>query len=341
MKNNMSSSIDENKQKHFKHSFFKLSKEKQKINLLKNRRNQSLFNKSNFTDLNSNQNTFCKKITHHFVYKNPSNSLVMQSSFKPFTKINNIKLQNYRKNSAELNRRGNNGHNNSINLIFNNFNLPTKNTDSKKNNNYDNTSNNNTTMFLMNKNINKVDEYKKKYDQINLLYKEKVKENKNINNKMVEMKKENLQLRKTIFKLEQENKEFIKIFETMQKLIKVLQNSGIDVEELIDNISSNSENTENNEITKTEYNNENDSDKNESITTENFKCHDTFKGSKLIVKENSIPKLNIKKIKKNISKNDNDNNNANQDKNEDDLEELTLNKNKKNRKKYFSHSVEK
>ena len=325
----MSSSIDNNyKQKLLKHNnFFKLSKEKQKINLLKNQRNHSLLNKSNNTDLNINKNKFYKKITHHFVYKNPSNSLIMRSNFEPFTKINNIKLQNYRKNSVELNRRANN-ENNNINLIFNNFNLPTKNIDSKKNIN-DSTSNNSTTMFLMNKNIKKVDEYKKKYEQIILLYKEKIKENKNINNKINEMKKENLQLRKTIFKLERENKEYIKIFETMQKLVKILQSSGIDVEEIIDNISSNRENTESNEISKTEYKNENDLDRNESITIENFKCHDTFKGSKLVVKENSIPKLNIKKIKKII------NNNGGE------LEDLTLNKNKKNKNKLTSHSVEK
>ena len=157
----MSSSIDNNyKQKLLKHNnFFKLSKEKQKINLLKNQRNHSLLNKSNNTDLNINKNKFYKKITHHFVYKNPSNSLIMRSNFEPFTKINNIKLQNYRKNSVELNHRANN-ENNNINLIFNNFNLPTKNIDSKKNIN-DSTSNNSTTMFLMNKNIKKVDEYKK------------------------------------------------------------------------------------------------------------------------------------------------------------------------------------
>ena len=340
----MSSSIDNNNnQKLYKlNNLFRLSVEKQKVNLFKNQHNKSLLNKLNYTCLNSNKNNFYKKITRHFVYKNPSNSLIIQNNFKPLSKINNIKLQNYRKNSAELNNCGYDEHNN-INLIFNNFNLSSKNIDSKKNN-YDNIPNNNSintfTMYLTNKNIKNNNEYKKIFEQLNLLYKEKTEENKNIKNKMIETKKENLKLRKTIFKLEQENKKFIKTFGAMQKLIAILQNSGIDVEGLIDNISSNRENIESSEITKNEYNKENVLDTNESITNDNFKCYETFKESKLVVKEKNIPKLNIKKIINRNNNNNNDNNN-NQVNNQKKFEEFKLNKDKKNRNKLTTHSVEK
>ena len=349
----------------FQNNFLKLSEKKtKKIHLIKNQRNQSLFNKSSFTDLNSRYSSkICRKTTPHFINKNPSSSLIIQNNHikkmsssiniksAHFTKITNMKQNihppielstNQKKNTNQINVIKNKDSNN-INLIFNNFNLSTKKIDSKKRKD-----NNNDAMYLMNKiqvanigfkntlssnmsskNRQEMDDLKKKNEKINILYNEKVKENKIINIKIKEYKNDNMQLRKKIYKLNKENQEYIKIFEKLQKFVKILQNNGINVDEIMDNISSNREksyNSENTSIEKCES-------FSDSIPMDNFKCHETFKGSKLIIKDKSIPKLNIKKINKN--KNKNSNNNAN------NIIDNESAKNDCNKNKMMSHSAEK
>ena len=359
--------INKNKQC-LQNNFFKLSEKKiKKIHLIKNQRNQSLYNKSSFTDLNSRYSSkICRKITPHFINKNPSSSLIIQNSrmikmsnsinikSAHFTKILNMK-QNIRHPSIELsaNQKRNknqinvikNKDSNNINLIFNNFNLSTKKIDSKKRKD-----NNNDAMYLINKiqvanigfkntlssnlsskNRQELDDLKKKNEKINILYNEKIKENKIINMKIIEYKNDNLQLRKKIYKLNKENQEFIKIFEKIQKFVKILKNNGINVDEIMDNISSNREKSCNSESTS-KGKCENISD---SIPIDNFKCHETFKGSKLIIKENSIPKLNIKRIKRN-----NNNKNNNKDNNNEVIDNENT-KNDFNKNKRMSHSAEK
>lgn len=305
--NNKGKSLQEN-------IFFKLSENKfTKIHLIRNKRNNSLTDKSSFTDLNSYKNKIKSKIPIHYIKKNQSSSLIniknnSDSISANFSKINNFKQNYSRQSSIKLIK---NKDNNNINLIFNNFNFSTKKIDLNfKENKLINSPNNNILNKnqlglknnIINNNINsknniELDELRKKNEKINNLYNEKEKENKIIKNKLTQMKNDNLQLRKKIYKLDKENQEFIKFFEKIQKFIKILQNNGVNVDEILDNISSDREKSSESEdenINKVKKEIDNDN----SIPGDNFKCHETYYGSKLIVKDNSIPKLNITKIKK-------------------------------------------
>ena len=116
--------------------------------------------------------------------------------------------------------------------------------------------------------------------------------------------------------------------------MQILKSNGLDVEDILENLSyTEDEELENNSnsddisssnssksINKCELNSENPNIKSEgeSILSENMKSHKMYKGSKVTLKDNNIPKLDMKKIynnKNTLNIKKFENNNTNKHKN--------------------------
>ena len=152
------------------------------------------------------------------------------------------------------------------------------------------------------------------------------KENKNLNKKIIKLRDKNLELKNVLYSLKKEKDDYSKSITQSLKLLKLLKNNGLELSEIMENLSnSNSENEEENEqeenIDKTYYNNKDDyenisdkkrhsdyfseNDKNEKsndsaytdISFGRLECHEEFSVKK-IPKLKNIPKLKIYNINK-------------------------------------------
>jgi hypothetical protein len=203
---------------------------------------------------------------------------------------------------------------------FNKNNLKIKNLNIiKKNNsvsNIKNTSNlseyNNNNSNRNNNNINdesKIEEILLENKQKQIKIKKRILENKNKLMVLKELEKRNQKLTIEYQEIKNKNMEYSKSLERIFKFLKVLKNNGLDISEMMDNISPGEDYDEFNE-----ENEETDgSKKNESKMTDcsiplsslnnlssgQIKEHEEFGGSKLNLKgKNGIPLLNFNKLKK-------------------------------------------
>jgi len=207
-----------------------------------------------------------------------------------------------------------NSQHNTINYIINNFNLSLK----KK---YSNGSIKNREFKGINKssinNNSKYEELKKENENLNCIYEEKLKENKKRKNKINYLENKNSYLIKKVEKIKKENEKYSKILEKVLKLLQILKSNGLDVEEILENLSETEDENENNSYSEeiidnnSSFNSKKSSENNfginsefshfksegESIPSNNFKD----RGNKVNLKDKSIPKLDMKKIYNNDS----------------------------------------
>ena len=269
----------------------------------------------------------------------------------PLIKTNNTKKKiTYNKSTSELlndpykninnkdhtNKNNKNSQFNTINYIINNFNMSTKkdpflhkkisdfkgksqsiisnnnNINNKSNNNNTNSNNKNNNCNNNNNNL-KYEELKKENEKLILLFNEKIKDNKKYKNKVSYLENKNDQILKKINKIKKENEKYSKILEKVLKLLQILKSNGLDVEEILENLSCTDEEDSNNSSNSDDISSihsKNISDNNseinsdishfksegESIPSENIKTNKIYKESKVTLKENNIPKLDMKKI---------------------------------------------
>ena len=250
-----------------------------------------------------------KKISY-----NKSTSDLINDRYQNF---NNIKL-----NSNELvYKTKKNSQHNTINYVINNLSSKKKDSNHVKKFNEIKGSNslisqNNNKKIVSNNNINNnnllYEELKKENEKLFFLFNEKLKDNKKNKNKIFYLEKKNEQILKKVNKIKKENDKYAKILEKVLKLLQILKSNGLDVEEILENLSyTEEEDFENNSnsdgisslnssksIKKYELNLENPSLKSEgeSILSENMKSNKMYKESKVTLKDNNIPKLDMKKI---------------------------------------------
>ena len=210
---------------------------------------------------------------------------------------------------------------NTINYIINNFNLSLK---KKEVNICPNKTSKN----------NKYDEIKKENEKLNKLYEEKIQENKKYKNKINFLENKNIHTLKKVEKIKKENEKYSQILQKVLKLIQILKKKGLNIEEILDNLSeteddlenfSNSYENENNEYSS--FNSKKSSENNFFEINSNFSgiksdgdsIHKMYKESQVNLKDNSIPKLNMEKIY--------------------NIDTLREKKMEKNKHKNYSHSV--
>ena len=128
-----------------------------------------------------------------------------------------------------------------------------------------------------------------------------------------ELEKKNLRLKEEYQEIKIKHMEYSKSLERLLKFLRVLKNSGMDISEMMDNISSGEDYDEyvEDENEDTENSEEEKDEKNETILSDGsvlsnlkqlssglLRNHDEYtKGSKLTLKIKNIPMLNICKIK--------------------------------------------
>ena len=281
--------------------------------------------------------------------KSPLNLLkgIPQPNINNIDVINNIPFLPINLNKINKNISLNNLPNieyNSINCIINNFNLSCKNVDINENNkkkeedsikfkNYDyfiknnkikNRMNNlkkNNITNLSNLNISNTNnitindikkeeiiiENKQKKEKI----KQKEKENKERLVYLKELEKKNTNLQKEYDEIKTKHMEYSKSLERLMKFLRVLKNNGMEVSEMMDNISSGEDYDEYVDDDQEESENT-EEEKNETILSDGsvlsnlkqlssglLRSNEEYsKGSKLILKSKNIPLLKFSKIKK-------------------------------------------
>ena len=206
-----------------------------------------------------------------------------------------------------------NSQHNTINYIINNFNLSLK----KKESNF--FPNKIREFKGINKssisgNNNKYDELKKENERLNKLYNEKMAENKKHKNKINYLENKNMRTLNKIEKIKKENERYSQILEKVLKLLQILKKKGLDVEDILENLSETEDEFENNSNSYENKNSENSSfnssennfeinsnfshfkSEGELIPSEQFKTQKLYRESKVNLKDNSIPKLDMEKI---------------------------------------------
>ena len=203
---------------------------------------------------------------------------------------------------------------------FNKNNLKIKNLNIiKKNNsmsNIKNTSNlseyNNNNSNRNNNNINdesKIEEILLENKQKQIKIKKRILENKNKLMVLKELEKRNQKLTREYQEIKNKNMEYSKSLERIFKFLKVLKNNGLDISEMMDNISPGEDYDEfNEENEETDGNKKNESKMTDcsiplsslnNLSSGQIKEHEEFGGSKLNLKgKNGIPLLNFNKLKK-------------------------------------------
>ena len=193
----------------------------------------------------------------------------------------------------------------------------------KKNNSMSNYANNIKNLShlsdINNSNINNITNDNLKTDEINLENKqtqEKIQQRHQENKKKMiylkELEKKNQRLKNEYQEIKIKNMEYTKSLERLIRFLRVLKNSGMDINEMMDNISSGEDYDEyvEDENEESENSEEEKEEKNEVVLTDGsilsnikqlssglLRNHDEFtKGSKLNLIKN-IPMLNICKIK--------------------------------------------
>ena len=284
-------------------------------------------------------------------YNKSASDIISNNPLKGFSNKNYNNFDYEYKNERKSQR-------NTINYIINNFNLSLK----KKDKDYSHrskqtkefkgfnrsliSSNNNQCVIKNNNNINyinniKYEELKKENENLILVYEEKLKENKKHKNKINYLENKNSQIIKKVDKIKKENEKYSKILEKVLKVLKKLKNNGLNVEEILENLSeteedeldnnSNSDDFDENSSFNSKKSTINNIEMNsnfshfkseaESIPSNNNKTNKIYKRNKSNVKDNNIPKLDMKKIYNN---------------NDTPVEGKKL---KKNKHKNYSHSV--
>ena len=210
-----------------------------------------------------------------------------------------------------------------INYIINTFNLSSKNIDpvlhknkSKDFNGIVKSINNNNKAININNTINpknhiKIEELKKENEKLIKIFNDKINDNKNYRNKITDLENKNSILSKKTSKLKKENEKYSKILGKVLKLLQILKQNGLDVEEILENLSSTEDDDEDVDNNSCSGNLSSIHSKNssrnysvnhskniniDSIETEHMKSNEIFRGSKMTLKENSIPKLDMNKI---------------------------------------------
>lgn len=225
------------------------------------------------------------------------------SNFEPLgnKKINSVnKLHKFfdcfNKNNLKIKNLNIIKKNNSVNNIKNTSNLSEYNNNSNRNNNNVNDESKMDELLLENK-------------QKQIKIQKRILENKNKLMVLKELEKKNQKLKLEYQEIKNKNMEYSKSLERIFKFLRVLKNNGLDISEMMDNISPGEDYDEFNE--EDEENDE--SKKNESKMTDcsiplsslnnlssgQIKEHEEFCGSKLNLNDKKgIPLLNFNKLKK-------------------------------------------
>jgi len=242
----------------------------------------------------NNFNLSCKNIDTPEDINKKSDSLIRLNNYDFFdirnkkikSKMNNLKknniLANYENNMKNL------SHHNELN--FSNM------------NNNNNISNDNTKIE------EKMNELKQKEEKIK-------KTQLDTKNKMIylkELEKKNKKLKEDYQDIKIKHEEYSKALERLYKFLRVLKNNGLDVSEMMDNISSGEDYDEYVEDDVEESEEESEEKKNETILSDGsvlsnlnqlstglLRRHEEFEKSKLNFKLKNIPLLDLKKLKKN------------------------------------------
>ena len=222
--------------------------------------------------------------------------------------FNNGEYENFHKNKKS-------SQHNTINYIINNFNLSLKKKESNMNIKNKEFKGINRSLISNNNNYYKYEELKKQNEKLNYIYKEKMKENKKHKNKINYLENKNSYLIRKVDKIRKENEKYSKILEKVLKLLKILKNNGLDVEEILENLSETEDELDKNSFSEekednSSFNSKKSFEKNyeinsefshfksegESIPSNNYNENKLYKESKVNLKDNSIPKLDMKKI---------------------------------------------
>ena len=242
----------------------------------------------------NNFNLSCKNIDTPEDINKKSDSLIRLNNYDFFdirnkkikSKMNNLKknniLANYENNMKNL------SHHNELN--FSNM------------NNNNNISNDNIKIE------EKMNELKQKEEKIKKTQLE-------TKNKMIylkELEKKNKKLKDDYQDIKIKHEEYSKALERLYKFLRVLKNNGLDVSEMMDNISSGEDYDEYVEDDVEESEEESEEKKNETILSDGsvlsnlnqlstglLRRHEEFEKSKLNFKLKNIPLLDLKKLKKN------------------------------------------
>ena len=135
-----------------------------------------------------------------------------------------------------------------INYIINTFNLSSKNIGSvlhknklKNFNEIIKSINNSKTSNINNtinpKNYIKIEAYRKENGKLIKIFNDKINDNKNYRNKITDLENKNIILSKKTSKLKKENEKYSKIFGKVLKLLQILKQNGLNVEEILENLS--------------------------------------------------------------------------------------------------------
>lgn len=263
-----------------------------KNNNLKPTNNQGNVEYNSINCIINNFNLSCKNLDSHEDNKK-ADSLIKFKKYYDFFNKNNNKLKNHMNNLKK---------NNSMS-------------------NYVNVKNLSHLSDINNSNINNITNDNIKTEEILIENKQKQakiqqrhQENKKKMIYLKELEKKNLRLKNEYQEIKIKHVEYSKSLERLMKFLRVLKNSGMDVSEMMDNISSGEDYDEyvedENENEESESDDEKE-EKNETILSDGsvlsnlkqlssglLRNHDEYtKGSKLTLKLKNIPMLNICKIK--------------------------------------------
>ena len=236
----------------------------------------------------NNFNVSCKSIGSH--EENKKAEFIKFKKYYDFFCKNNQKIKNH-----IINLKRNSSMNNNIKNLSN--------ISETNNYNINNISNDNIkTEDLENKQIQERIQKRHQENKKKMIY-------------LKELEKKNQKLKNDYQEIKMKNIEYNKALERLFKFLRVLKNNGMDIQEMMDNISSGEDYDEYLDIDE-ETEESDDSEEEEQnevvlsdgsvisnlkqLSTGLLRNHDEFtKGSKLNLKENIIPMLKLYKIKKN------------------------------------------
>ena len=281
--------INTNKNKN-KSSSLPVSDNKKNGNKVLNHLKNIEYNSINY--IINNFNLSCKNIDTPEDINKKSDSLIRLNNYD-FFDIRNKKIKNKMNNLKKNN-------------ILSNYENNVKNLSHHNELNYSNMNNNN----ISNDNIKmeeRMIELKQKEEKIK-------KTNLETKNKMIylkELEKKNKKLKDDYQDIKIKHVEYSKALERLYKFLRVLKNNGLDVSEMMDNISSGEDYDEYVEDDVEESEEESEEKKNETILSDGsvlsnlnqlstglLRSHEEFAKSKFNFKLNNIPLLNLKKLNK-------------------------------------------
>ena len=240
-------------------------------------------------------------------YNKSASDIINNNPLKGFSNKN---CNNYDYDSFHKNKK--NSQHNTINYIINNINLSLKKKEFNGNNKNREFKGINRSL-ISNNNNSKYEELKKENENLTFIFAEKLKENKKHKDKINYLENKNCNLIKKVDKIKKENEKYSKILEKVLKLLQILKKNGLDIEEILENLSETEDELDNNSYSEEDnssFHSKKSSENNyginsefsrfnsegESIPSNNIKENKLYKGSKVNLKDNSIPKLDMKKI---------------------------------------------